>query len=323
MLRKLFCLKKLFCLLLFFSSLLINPGSIFAEEGITSSTNLELQISTLPEAKLGLTQSFSFPFLQGQSPLTMDNNITANLTAEVTPVSLNGIAEINLTPAAFFVFSGGGRAGSGWNMPLGYGIGINKPENESDTPPRKAKIDGDAFDGLLWSAWGAGTLQFDMGAVIPGDWNHVLFQTRQEFRYSGYTRAGSQEPWVFENDDRENQNGWIYYARYILGYHMPQSPVLDTIAFMAELEKNLYNTPGGDYWGENLGYWIFSGLFNFSITPRFTTALVIQMNTRRNHGISNFKDSSYFYQDFKIEDEEGQRRLLFYRAAMIFNYKIR
>jgi len=151
------------------------------------------------------------------------------------------------------------------------------------------------------------------------------FPTRQEFRYAAYTRAGTGDAWVFENDDRENQNGWKYYACYVLGYQMPKSPVLDTIAFMAELNKSLYNTPGGDYWGEDLGYWIFSGLFNFTINPRFNTALVIQMHTRRNHGTRNYNITNldYYYQDLPIEKEGGQRRLLFYRAAVIMNYKLR
>ena len=290
---------------------------------VENSTNLELQASTRPEVKLSVKQNFIFPFLQGSGPLTSGNNITTAFTAEVAPVSVNGIGEVIWTPAAFFMLSGGGKAGSGWKMPLGIGIGLNKPESEGDEMPRKAEIDGSAFDGLLWSAWGAGTVQFDLGAVFPGDWTHVLFQTRQEFRYSAYTRSEPWKPWVFENDDRENQNGWTYNATYVLGYYMPLSPVLDTIAFMAELKKPFYNSPDGDFWGENLGQWIFSGLFNFSMNNKFSTALALQMRTRRNHGISNFENHDYFYQDFELKDEGGNRRIVFYRAALILNYKIR
>jgi hypothetical protein len=208
-------------------------------------------------------------------------------------------------------------------MALGNGIGLNKPEDENAAPPRKAVIDGTAFDGLHWRAWGAGTLQFDIGAVIPGDWTHVLFQSRQELRYAAYSRAAPGESWVYEADSGENQNGWVYYANYVLGYQIPLSPVLDTVAFMAELEKPLYNTPGGDFWGENLGKWTLSGLYNFSITERFSTALVLQMQTRRNHGSSNFNNKDDYYRDFELKDDDGQRRLLFYRAALILSYKIR
>jgi len=315
---------KQFKLFAFF--LLFSAAFAWAEDegaGIETSTDLQLQISSLPEAKLSFSQSFIFPFMRGQSPLTRDNNIATVLTAEVTPVSLNGKAEVIWTPAAFFLLSGGGLAGSGWNMPLGNGIGINRPEDENADLPRKAIIDGKAFGGLLWRAWGAGTAQFDLGAVIPGDWTHVLFQSRQELRYAAYSQAEPRESWVFEADFGENQNGWVYYANYVLGYQMPLSPVLDTIAFMAELEKPLYNTPGGDFWGENLGEWTFSGLFNFSLTKRFSTAFVLQLQTRRNYGSSNFDNVDYYYRDFELKDEGGQRRLLFYRAAMLFNYKIR
>ena len=308
--------------------LILSAVSAWAQDengGIKTSTDLSVQISSLPEAKLSLSQSFVFPFLQGSSPLTSDNNIATVLGAEVSPVSLNGKAEIIWTPAAFFLLSGGGMAGSGWNMALGNGIGINKPEDESAAKPRKAVIDGTAFDGLLWRAWGAGTVQFDLGAVIPGDWNHILFQSRHELRYAAYSRATApNEAWVYEADRGENQNGLVYYASYVLGYQMPLSPVLDTVAFMAELDKPLYDTPGGDYWGDNLGKWTFSGLFNFSFTSRFSTALVLQMQTRKNYGSSKFNNKEYYYRDFElIKDDEGQRRLLFYRAALLFNYKIR
>ena len=293
------------------------------EEKLKASTTLEFQLSTRPEAKIGVSQSFTFPFMQGTNPLTVDNNVTTVFTAEVTPVSLNGIGEVTLTPVAFFLLSGGGRVGSGWHTPIADGIGINTPLGEkTEGNPRKAEINGDAFDGLLWSAWGAGTLQFDLGAVIPGDWNHVLFQTRQELRYAAYTKAGSGDSWIFENDDGENKNGWIYYSNYVLGYRMPLSPVLDTIALMAEMRKSLYNTSGGDFWGESLGRWIFSGFLNLTITPRLNTALGLQMRTHHNYGTSNFGKSDYFYQDLELRKDEGKRRVIFYRAALIFSYKI-
>lgn len=307
---------------LFFAALPV----LASEGGVTSSTELELQITSIPEARLCFIQGFTFPFLRGSGPMTRGNNINTLFTLELTPLSVNGIGEITLTPAAFFLLHGGGRAGSGWDIPIGYGMGINRPVDTADGNagrPRQAVIDGGSFDGLVWSAWGAGTVQFDLGAVLPGDWNHVLFQTRQEMRYSAFTRAAPGESWLFENDHGENKNGWMYFARYVIGYSMPRSPVLNMIAFMAELEKFLYNTPGGDFWGEDLGRWVFSGLLEFTITPRFNATFGVQMETHRNHGTSNFGNRGYFYQDFPLITEGGSRRLLFYRAALILNYSLR
>ena len=73
--------------------------SLVAEEkqqetnGVTASSELVLQISSLPEMKLGFTERFTFPFLQGESPMTEDNNISLALTAEISPISLNGLVE--------------------------------------------------------------------------------------------------------------------------------------------------------------------------------------------------------------------------------------
>jgi len=314
-----------FCLLtIIFITAIGAPVEVSANEGITTSTELELQVSSLPEAKLSFSQSFSIPFLRGHNPLVADNNVKLVLGAYVTPVSAAGTSELIWTPVAFFLLSGGGQAGSGWNIPLGDGIGINTPVGpKMEGVQRQARIEADAFDGVVWKAWGAGTFQFDLGAIFPGDWTHVIFLTRQEFCYSAYTRADSSTSWIFENDDGENRNGWKYRATYVLGYQMPNSPILSMVGFMAELEKNLYNFEGGDFWGDGLGYWILSGMGVFTVTPRFNAMLAIQMRTRRNHGNTRYNSNDYYYQDIELSDENGQRRLVFYRAALILNYKLR
>ena len=319
-------LQKAFFAILFAAffagSLVFTPQLMADEGGIKSSTTLEMQTSTRPEAKLSLSQSFTFPFLQGSGPLTRGNNIKTGIAAEVSPVSLAGVAQAIWTPIAFLELSGGAKLGSGWNMSLGNGIGLNVPVEGSGSP-RKAKIDGSAFDGLQWRAWGGGAFQFDIAALVPGDWNHVIFRVYDEMRYSAYTRAGAGDSWIIESDDGENRNGWISHGEAVLGYQMPLSPVLNFVGFMGELDFNLYNTPGGDYWGDKLGKWILSGLFNFSIHPRFDASLIVQMRTRRNHGISNFENRDYFYQDFELLSDGGKRRLVFYRAALILSYKIK
>jgi hypothetical protein len=210
-------------------------------------------------------------------------------------------------------------------MALGNGIGLNVPvERDDGGRPRESEIRGGAFDGLMWSAYGGLNLQFDLGAVIPGDWTHVLFQAYNEGRYSAYTGAAAGESWVFEHDYGENRNGWLWRGRYVLGYSMPLSPVLDTIAFMAEGEQYLYNTPGGDYWGDDVSWWLFSGLFNFRINPRFSAALVVQLRTWRNFGSSDLENQRrLWYQDLELKDDYGKRRIAFYRAALILSYKLR
>jgi hypothetical protein len=297
--------------------------------GVRTSTSFTLQLSSEPAFKILVTQYFVFPFLRGSGSLTERNNLRAALTFDFTPISFNGTCEFTLTPIAFLEVNGGAKAGSGWNINLFggdiYGIGINAPgETDAASGFRKSKVIGGAFDGLIWSAWGGTAFQFDLAALFPGDWNHILFRTYHEARYSAYTAAKKGESWFFESDYGENMNGWMYNAAYILGYQMPKSPVLNLLGVMAELRKNFYNVPNGDIWGDSLGYWILSGFMNLRITRSFSAFFAVQMHTRRNHGSSDLENEDFlFYQDLPIDRDHGERKLIFYRAAAILNYRLR
>jgi hypothetical protein len=305
------------------------PVRAGADDTVTTSTDLMYQLSSRPELKMGLTQSFTFPFLRGGGPLTRDNNIRLALTAELSPVSINGLGDVLWTPIAFLQVAAGGRIGSGWNIKLFgseiYGIGINRRGDlMADGIHHKEEISGEAFDSIMWRAYGGVALQFDLAALIPGDWSHIVFRGYNEGRYSAYNRASFSDSWVFEDDEGQNRNGWTWYSSFLIGYQMPLSPVLDTIAFMAEGEKNLYTVPGGDVWGDNLTHWIFSLLFNFTITPRFSIASALQMRTLNNYGTSDLENQDgIYYQDLVLQKNYGTQRLSFFRAAMIMTYKLK
>ena len=100
-----------FLLLQFCVYVLIAQEQPEKKKGMTASSELVLQVSSLPEAKLGFTERFKFPFKQGLSPLKEDNNITLALTAEISPISLNGVFDAVWTPIAFFQLAGGGSIG--------------------------------------------------------------------------------------------------------------------------------------------------------------------------------------------------------------------
>ena len=281
----------------------------------SSSSELLLQISTLSEAKLGFTQRFSFPFFQGSSPLTEDNNIAFALTAEISPISLNGLAEAVWTPIAFFQLAAGGRIGSGWNINIFgadvYGIGLNRADANG-----KSENSGSAFDGLLWKAQGGGAVQFDLAAIVPGDWHHVVFRSYHEINHKGYTRAAKNESWYFENDAGENCNGFNYYGNFLLGYQMPI--FFNFIAFLAEMDLYLYDTTGRESWGDELLRWTFSGIFGFDITKKFSISATAQFRTQRNFNESNWDD---LYYRNRTLDTKDKLRLEFYRVALGLTYK--
>jgi hypothetical protein len=309
--------------LVFFTSLLFLAFSLTAQDqsgnGITSSDELTLQFTTLPEAQLNYTRRYNIPFLQGSNPLTSGNNIALALTAELTPISVNAVADAVWTPIAFFNVSLGGRIGSGWNMELFgmelIGIGNNIKDVSGSTN------DGNAFDGIHWRAKTGATLQFDMAAIFPGDWNHIVMQTYHEINYKGYSDAANGTSWYYLNDSGENRNGFNYYGNLLLGYQMPI--FLNTVGFMAEANLYLYDTPNRSNWGDDLVRWTFAAAANFTITEQLGASLILQFHTRRNYTQgtegSNKVKSTYYQDRNLIEDDPLS--LQFFRVALGFTYK--
>ena len=309
--------KTVFLLLLpLFAQTLIAQAQPDYGNAFSSSGELTLLVSTSPEIKLGFTERFSFPFLQGGGPLTKDNNIGLALSAEISPVSLNGIAEAVWTPIAFFQLAAGGRLGSGWNINLFgsdiYGIGLNYPDVVGSP-----MHDGGAFDGLLWKVQAGGTVQFDLAALYPGDWHHVVARSYHEINYKGYTRAEAGESWYYENDDGENINGFNYYGNMLIGYQMPI--FFNMAALLAEADLYLYDTTNRHMWGEDKIRWTFSGVLGFTIAKQLDLNLIAQFRTRRNFLESNWQD--LYYRNRNL-DYSTPIRLEFYRVAAALTYRL-
>ncbi|MDR0402420.1 MAG: hypothetical protein LBH35_02395 [Treponema sp.] len=282
---------------------------------ITSDRAINLSLSSIPEAKIGFVQGFTFPFLGGESFLTADNNLRTTLTAELSPISLSGIVEGILTPAAFLQIAAGFRIGSGWNIKLFgkdiYGSGINRDDGSGN-----AETAGSAFDGVYWKAHAGGALQFDLAAVFPGDWNHLVFRSYHEINYGTYSAASKNDSWFLDTNDGENRNGFSYYGNFLVGYQMPL--FINTAAILVEMNKSLYNTPGGDQWGDDLVLWTFSAVFNFTVTGRLSAALIPQWRTVRNYTPAT---ETLFYQN-RILERANPLRLEFYRLAAVLSLKL-
>jgi hypothetical protein len=310
-------MKKITLILLLY----VIAQTLGAENGADGKTDVEisselvLQVTSLLEVKLGFTEHFCFPFLQGESSLTEDNNVDLALSAEISPVSFNLIAEAVWTPIAFFQLTTGCSIGSGWNIELSgskiYGIGLNRSNAQGE-----AEYSGSAFDGLLWKAQAGAVLQFDLAALYPGDWNHIVAQTSHEINYRGYSRAKKGESWYYEGDYGENINGFNYYGNLIIGYQMPL--FINTAALMAEADLYLYNTPNRSRWGDDKIRWTFSAITNFAISEKFEITLAAQFITMRNYLNPDWEDM--YYRDRNI-DSSRPLHLEFDRVAAVLTYR--
>jgi len=287
-----------------------------AENAVIAYSELSLQATTAAQVRLSFTQHFRFPFLQGDSPLTENNNVHVSLGAEVSPVTLGASSAVVWTPIAFFELSAGGSIASGWNMNImgdnAYGIGLNLPDAEGNW-----QNSGSAFDGAHWNARGGAALQASLAAFFPGEWNHVIVRTYHQFSHRGYSRASAGQSWFFQNDDGENRNGFYFYGNFILGYQMPL--VLSMVGLIAEAELFLSDSSHERrLWGGDKIYWVFSTLFHFSPAPQFGISFFVQFHTQRNFLEPDWRD---LYYRNRTLDNSNPVRLQFHRVAAVFSYR--
>jgi hypothetical protein len=166
-------------------------GICFAEESGESEDTVENRIdvsfyaSTRGEMQINFLPQWKFPCLQGNTPLTSDNNIVLKLDAALSPIWAGITGDAVLTVFPFLSFTAGAMAGTGWNydlfgeVPL-VGLGLNRRTSADD---QDDGVIGNGFDGVVWDVHAGATVQFDLAAFFPGDWNHVIMQFYNKIDY--------------------------------------------------------------------------------------------------------------------------------------------
>jgi len=265
------------------------------------------------EIKVLLNYGLSFPFLVGEGPLFSGNNIEVNLTGELSPVSLAGGASITFTPIALIKLSIGASAGTGWAIGFN-GLGRNIEGIEKDSPQEES------FSGIVANLWASGTLQFDLGAVIPGKWTHVVMQVTPKIRYLVFTGADDDTAWVWEADEGENFNGIKYTGTYFIGYLMPL--VLDTVGILVETEQyidadSVKRSKSADAdWKSDFMRVRFGPLFNFVLSNKMSLALLPQFRTAKKYTDNTIGNRYFEYREYE------STYFYFERLAFFYNIKL-
>jgi hypothetical protein len=240
-----------------------------------ASTRGEMQVNFLPQWK--------FPFLQGKTPLTSENNLALKLDASLSPIWAGLAGDAVLTVFPFLSFNLGAMTGTGWNydlfgkVPL-VGLGLNRKTNADD--PKDGVI-GNGFDGIVWNVHTGAMVQFDLAAFFSGDWNHVVIQIYNEIQYFAYTKAKGDDLWYYLGDDGMNQNAFRHKFTCFAGYIMPI--FVDLVGYQLEGTLPFYNseTHGS---ASDRGYSFTNAfLVNFRINKNFSVMTI----TRITNG---FKD---------------------------------
>ncbi|UTC66213.1 MULTISPECIES: hypothetical protein [unclassified Treponema] len=290
------------------------PGSSEqSKKKIAYTTTINTVVTWPPQALAGVTQSFKVPLMQFDNPLTKDNNINFKVGAELSPISFEGKFGIVWTPIAFLELYTESRIGSGWSIKNLHGIALNEHN------AGKSKYIPLNFAKAIYSFSFGGAFQFDIGAVIPNDWTHVIFRTDQYALYRAMSGVKSDTSWVFQADSGTNRNGWKYMSSYIAGYKMPI--FLDLIAMKIDVEKKLFNSPKGfnnKKWGEDLFLTTFGPIINFNIKKDYNIMLLAQWYT---YPVYKNEAKDDFYQ-MKVLDTDKKTQVKFYQVGIVFYMNI-
>lgn len=252
--------------------------------------------------------TYTLPTPLGEHWLLKGANVKFNGIFELSPLTIRPLVGLDFTPVPFLVFSAGGSIGTGWN-PLGFDgmsvYSLKKQEYKSLTP----------FGNYYYDYWAKATFQFDTGALIEGDWSHVVMQASYKWIYEGITGVDDGDLWSWQVFPGE-ANGWQYDVTAVLGYQMPIA--LQMVGFMAEFYghydpadyKKVYQGFDGDF------MWIdLSLLLNFKFNAKNELMTLI-----------TFEGGRSFATDHENADEEPLlkktgREWSFYRIAFSWDHK--
>lgn len=166
-----------------------------------------VDLSTLFDAKYKIDTPL------GEHWLLNSANVVLIGTFETTPVSVRPKVSAEFTPFPFLVLRAGGSIGLGWSIP---GIGGFREFNTISCKYENLST----FEHPYYELWAGATLQFDTGALIEGDWSHVLIVGSFTTVYSGV--AGLKDKTVFEwQCSKGRVTGLAYEAQGVLAYQMP------------------------------------------------------------------------------------------------------
>ena len=164
----------------------------------------------------------------GENFLLSDANVVFTGSFELTPVSLKPGASVTFTPLPFIVLKAGAEAGTGWDLGKLFVGGMAKYNFESDDYTSLT-----TFAHWLLKAYAEATFQFDTGAIIPGDWSHVVMLYTYQAYYQTLTGVPNGEIWKWQLTGGR-ANGWQQYMCGVLAYQMPL--VLKRVGLMFESE---------------------------------------------------------------------------------------
>jgi len=244
----------------------------------------------------------------GEHWLLSDANVILSGACELTPVSLRPQISLGFQPLPFFVIKGGSSVGLGWNA-MGF-EGICKFNEKTREYEKISPVNHPHYD-----VWGQAMLMFDTGAIVPGDWNHVVMLASYTISYSGIAGLGKGE--AFEWQCSKNLvKGTIFEVQGILGYQMPLA-----LSMAGVIYNGCGHFNGSDYGDYNENYdgkfvtHSVSPFFQFNLSDKDELFCLFNFSSRRGFETKPEKDEDELFM------KKVGREWYFNRIALSWTHK--
>ncbi|MGN0729961.1 hypothetical protein [Treponema sp.] len=220
---------------------------------------------------------YKIPTPLGEHWLVKNSNIVLCGGLELTPVSLRPMMSLRFTPVPFAALSTGSSVGIAWNQ--GDLNGMKKLDDSS------MELKSLSFtEHVYYDFWGKGTLMFDTGEIIKGDWTHIVLLAEFQLIYKGLSGISDGTVWTWQTENNL-ANGWQYELSCIVGYQMPLA--LRMAGVMANCHAHLdsddygkYSSPGkydGDFVYSNI-----SGFFEIDFGKKDFAYFLVGFSSRQS-----------------------------------------
>ena len=211
----------------------------------------------------------------GEHWLVSGANVSFTGALEVTPISIRPKAKVAFTPVPFLIFAGGGSVGLGWNIGSIEGLcELNKTTYDYEYIS--------TFNHPYYDLWASATFQFDTGAIISGDWSHVVILASYKVLYSEI--GGLEDYSVYEWQCSKNKaKGLSYEFQGVLGYQMPIVLSLAGVMFKSEgfYDGKVYGEYDKNFDGDFAEISI-SPLMQFNLGDKDSLTCLFDFSSRRS-----------------------------------------
>lgn len=269
------------------------------------------------ELKTTFNANYKISTPLGNHFLLKPSNIIINSGLEICPVTIRPVLSVKFTPLPFIIIESGASIGTGWGLFGMQGLAIlDKEKLEYNNGRIKESSidykDCTPFVDYYYYLWTKGTFQFDTGAIIQGDWTHVIMQLSYTVNYSGLTSADKNDIWLWQTANNK-ANGFGYQFDYLLAYQMPI--FINMAGIMGDVfgyyDSDSYGDVGDSYNGSYKTVDI-SPFLKFNITKNDSLFTLFNFRCRRSF------NQDHNSQKEEIFMEQTGDEWFFYRIA--FNW---